>query len=179
MARRARPEWIAEALGRWERPLVRRAAGLLGGDLERARDVVQEAFLRLCRERPERLDGRTGEWLFTVVRNLALDVQRKERSMRATDPGATGARADAAPGPAEVAERGDTLISVARALEALPDEQREVLRLKFQDGLSYAEIAQATELSVANVGWRIHVGLKALRERLGATRLEGATEGTA
>ncbi len=178
MGTHTEPQWIAAALARWERPLVRRTALLLGGDLERARDVVQEAFLRLCRERREKLEGREGEWLFAVTRNLAFDLQRKERPMRAMT-SEVGDRHDDAPDPAESAERGDTLSSVARALAELPAEQREALRMKFQDGLSYAEIAGATEQSVANVGWRIHVGLKALREKLGGARLEGATGGSA
>ena len=41
-----------------------------------------------------------------------------------------------------------------------------MIRLKFQHGLSYKQIAEVTQLSVSNVGFLIHTGLKALRERL-------------
>lgn len=48
----------------------------------------------------------------------------------------------------------------------LPDNQREVLRLKFQAGLSYQEISQVTTLSVSNVGYLLHTAIKRLREQL-------------
>ena len=52
------------------------------------------------------------------------------------------------------------------AIEALPGPEREVLQLKFQQGLSYREIAGVTGHSVSNVGFLIHTGLKSLRGRL-------------
>src|SRR3979409_1651602 len=56
------------------------AAGLLGAP-EAARDVVQETFLRLCVQDRAEIESRLAEWLFTVCRNRALDVLRKERRM--------------------------------------------------------------------------------------------------
>ena len=70
-------QWIVSALARYEAPLLRYASRLLG-DVDRARDVVQDTFLKLCREDPTRLDGHLAQWLFTVCRNRALDIQRKE-----------------------------------------------------------------------------------------------------
>ena len=55
---------------------------------------------------------------------------------------------------------------VAEAVALLPDNQQEVIRLRFTDGLSYKEIAEVTKLSVSNVGYLIHMGVKTLRERL-------------
>ena len=49
-------------------------------------------------------------------------------------------------------------------LARLPENQQEVIRLKFQQGLSYKEISSVTGLSVTNVGFLIHTGLKRLRE---------------
>ena len=68
--------WIYEVVERYERPLVRYAARLLG-DVEHARDVVQDTFLQLIRQDHSKLDGRLPEWLFTVCRNRALDVRKK------------------------------------------------------------------------------------------------------
>src|SRR5687767_2374444 len=75
-----RLEWIRRALDRYEGQLTRYAQRITG-DGERARDVVQETFLRLCREPPAAVDGHLAEWLFTVCRNQALDVCRKESRM--------------------------------------------------------------------------------------------------
>ena len=72
--------WIRSAVEAYERPLVRYAARITG-DVERGRDVAQEAFLRLCRADRASIDGHLAEWLFTVCRNRALDVKRKEMRM--------------------------------------------------------------------------------------------------
>jgi RNA polymerase sigma-70 factor (ECF subfamily) len=54
-------------------------------------------------------------------------------------------------------------------MEALPENQREVVRLKFQNGMSYKEIATVTELTVSNVGFLIHTALATLRMRATAS----------
>lgn len=74
-------QWISSTLALYEGPLVRYATRLLG-DVDRARDVVQDTFLRLCREEPARLDGHVAQWLFKVCRNRALDVRKREPSAR-------------------------------------------------------------------------------------------------
>ncbi len=63
-------------------------------------------------------------------------------------------------------ERRETAGRVADRMERLPQNQRTVIRLKFQHGLSYREIAEATGLSVTNVGFLIHRGLKTLRRQM-------------
>src|SRR5215831_10814134 len=77
-----RADWVRSALERFEGPLTRYASSITG-DVERARDVVQDTFIRLCDEEPGRLNGCLAEWLFTVCRHRALDVQRKEQHMTA------------------------------------------------------------------------------------------------
>ena len=158
-------DWVRDAVARFERPLVQYALHILG-DAERARDVVQEAFLRLCDQDRSQVEPHLVEWLYTVCRNLAIDVRRKERPMRLlTEAAADTYEADEEP-PAAAAERDDSYASVLRAMEDLPGNQQEVIRLKFQHGMSYKQISQVTQLSVTNVGFLLHVGLKALRRRL-------------
>ncbi|MEM7308998.1 MAG: sigma-70 family RNA polymerase sigma factor [Planctomycetota bacterium] len=163
----ARSTWIHEALERFEGPLLHYAARLTG-DAERARDVVQETFLRLCARDSGEVEERLAEWLYTVCRNLALDVRKKERPMTTTSDGHVLDGPTDAAEPAALAERRDSVRAVLGALAGLPANQQEVLRLKFQHGLSYKEISGVTELSVSNVGYLMHVGLKALRMRLGS-----------
>ena len=138
------------------------------GELERARDVVQETFLRLCKQRREDVEEHLTEWLFTVCRNLALDVRRKERPMTTLSDEEVQRTASGGPPPSEELERRDTVSHVLHTLGSLPEKQAEVLRLKFQHGLSYKEISRITEDSMGNVGWLIHVGLKSLRAKLGS-----------
>ena len=68
---------------------------------------------------------------------------------------------------AAVAEQQDTTTRVLEFVDRLTQNQREVVRLKFQHGLSYKEIAAVTELSVSNVGYLIHTAIKRLRTELG------------
>ena len=65
-------------------------------------------------------------------------------------------------------ERQESTTKALRYLSRLPENQQEVIRLKFQHGLSYKQISSVTRLSVTNVGFLIHTGLKTLRHRMGA-----------
>lgn len=154
-------------LARYERPLVRYAFSILS-DLEGARDVVQETFIRLTRIEPGERPGEGKHleaWLFTVCRHRAVDYQRKHaRIIPMPLHDHDGISLD--PDPAACAEQRDTANSLLRLLEALPPNQREVIRLKFQHDLSYKEIAAVTELSVTNVGFLLHTGLKKIRALL-------------
>lgn len=158
-------EWVHAALARFEMPLLRYAARLIG-DADAARDVVQETFTRLCGQSPAELDGRLAEWLYTVCRNRALDVRRKERRMTTIAAAALDERWAMTPAPSEAAETHETAAGVLKVLARLPGNQQEVVRLKFQDGLSYKEIAGVTGLSVSNVGFLLHTAIVSLRNEL-------------
>ena len=80
--------WIAQAVDRYEGPLTLYAARVLAGagshygiDVERARDVVQDTFLRLWESDRASVNGHLAQWLYRVCRNCALDVRRKESRM--------------------------------------------------------------------------------------------------
>ena len=68
--------------------------------------------------------------------------------------------------PGAVAEGHETNVAVLRAIETLPENQRETFRLKFQDQLTYKEISEVTGHPVNNVRYLIHTALKAMREQL-------------
>jgi len=159
-------DWINTVVQQYERPLVRYAAQITG-DLERGRDVAQDTFLRLCKQDREQLDGHLVEWLYTVCRNRALDVRRKESRMKSMTAEQTSVQESRDTDQAEVAERQDTTTRVLEFVDRLTENQQEVVRLKFQRGLSYKEIAAVTELSVSNVGYLIHTAIKRLRTELG------------
>ena len=159
-------DWIHSALARYEGMLVRYAAHITG-DLEKAKDVVQDTFMRLCKQKPSQIEDHLAQWLFTVCRNRALDVQRKEnRMVPITETQST--RASSEPGALRLLEQKEAMSQVMLTLEQLPSNQQEVIRLKFQNGMSYREIGQVTQLSVSNVGFLIHTGLKTIRQKLSA-----------
>ena len=159
--------WIERALERHESALVAYAARITG-DVDTARDVVQETYLKLCRARREAVEPQLAEWLFTVCRHAAIDLRRKLGRAEANE-GFEMAEIEES---AEIENRDEG----ARALQLLarlPGSQREVLRLRFEGGLSYKEIARVTGQSIGNVGWLIHMGLKSLRAQLAGDAVEG------
>jgi RNA polymerase sigma factor (sigma-70 family) len=160
MEKASKSQWIEAALRQHESNLIRYATWILS-DAERAREVVQETFLRLCRETPERIDDHLPQWLFTVCRNLAFDVRRKENRMTPlNDAPVADLRAGA------LIEQKEAMSQVLRVLETLPKNQREVVYLKFQCDLSYKEISEITSLSTSNIGFLIHTAIKSIRTQL-------------
>ncbi len=157
--------WVGEAVAQFEGPLTLYASRLLR-NAEAARDVVQETFLKLCSADDASIEGHLAEWLFTVCRNRALDVLRKEHRMSQLREEQVHRCLSPAPGPLDLAERQDLTGRILDLLESLPPNQREVIRLKFQNGFSYQEISRISGHSVSNVGYLIHAGIKTLRGQL-------------
>ncbi len=160
-------EWFSSIVCRYEGPLVRYAAGITG-DVEQARDVVQDAFLRLHNQNGDRPNN-VQAWLYTVTRRRALDIVRKENHMKTLDDGQAAVCECPLPIQPAAMEQQEMENQLLRLLADLPRNQQEVVRLKFQDGLSYREIAEVTGLSGSNVGYLLHVAVKQLRERLAAS----------
>ena len=135
-------------------------------DLDRARDIVQDTFIRLCRQDPDTLGDHLRSWLFTVCRNRCLDVLRKDRRIEPVDDLQWKKMAGSEQSPDERAEQDEQLSRVMKCMDRLPKNQREVILLKFQQGMSYGEIHKVTGLKEGNIGFLIHTGLKRLREWL-------------
>ena len=166
-----REQFVERALAEYESPLVGYAYGFVH-DLERARDIVQDTFIRLCQQDMAKMKDGLKSWLFTVCRNRALDVLRKESRATPLDDDLLKRRAAEAPSPDESLDQNERVASVMRYLDRLSENQRTVILMKFRDGLSYQEICEATGLSNGNVGFLIHPGLKRLRELLPSELLE-------
>src|ERR1043166_8220561 len=153
-------------LQRFERPLLQYATRILG-DSDRARDVVQETFVKLQNENREQIDNAPAKWLFTVCRNGALNICRKEKRMTYLDQELLETRESEQPVPYEKLEAKEASGFLLRILGTLPPRQQEVLQLNFKNDLTYQQISEITELSVSNVGVLIHNALKTLRQRYG------------
>ena len=166
-----RLEWIRSAMDEYQGRLIRFAARITG-DTDTARDVVQDTFLRLCREDPSKTRDHLAPWLFRVCRNRALDVRGKEAPLTPLDDATVATLDGTAEHPMAALETNDVIRRILALLGSLPANQREVLRLRFQEELSYKEISAVTSHSVGNVGFLIHNGLKTLRQRLAPVRTE-------
>jgi RNA polymerase sigma-70 factor (ECF subfamily) len=130
------------------------------GDYQLSLDVLQETFLYFLKKFPGfTLSARLQTFLYPAVKNLSISGQRKIvrlqgdtdvlESLAATETDASSNQA------------GDALAAV---LSALPEEQREVLLLRFVEGFSLNEIAEAMEIPLGTVKSRLHNALTALRK---------------
>jgi RNA polymerase sigma-70 factor (ECF subfamily) len=156
-----RREWVLSILEQYECRLVRYATRLLGEE-DSARDVVQFAFMRLCSESPEELQGREAQWMFTVCRNRAVDLIRRRRRTRSLEEMAAGPGIDKGPDPAVVAERHDLHARLRGLVAELPEAQREAIDL-WTEGFSYREIAEITGNREGQLRVLVHRALKRLR----------------
>ena len=129
-------------------------------DRARAEDVFQEVFMTVLRDRtfdPER--GRFAPWLFTVARNRCRMAERSgSRESRALE---------ALPRPAEASEPSYAEADqVRRAMEALPEGQRQLLLLKQVAELTYREIATVLGVAEGTIKSRLHAATAAFRAQL-------------
>ena len=138
-----------------------------------AEEIVQEAFLAVWRT-PERYDptrGSVRSWLMGTVHHRAVDAVRREQSQRR--------RADQAAAlvPRVIEDAIDDVVSaldlprerrlVQKALEELPDEQRDVIQRMYFDGMSQSQIAERTGLPLGTVKSRTLLAMRRLRTNLG------------
>jgi RNA polymerase sigma-70 factor (ECF subfamily) len=136
------------------------------GNPEDALDVTQEAFLRLHRHWHRRDRSRPlGPWLYSILRNLAIDQIRKRSTWR-EDPIENAPRESAGPGPEALAETGELKAMVWKAINELPPAYREVVILRDLHGLTYAEIAEVLGVPSTTVNSRLHDAREALRRTL-------------
>ena len=159
--------FVRTAVEHYQAPLLRYATRLVN-DPDRARDVVQDTFVRLMAQLPATIDSHLAEWLFTVCRNRAFDINRKEGRMKQFDEGAVERVVAAEPRPGAALEAEETHAAIVRLIDRLPPNQQEVIRLKFQNGISYREISRITSLSMGNVGFLIHTAITTLRHEWAA-----------
>lgn len=134
------------------------------GDRGRAEDATQEAFTSVWRSaaRYDPSKGAGAPWLYTIARNAITDGQRRVRDTVAEIP----ERADEAAGPPDQAESAWVAFRVHRALETLPEHERQVIELAYWSGLSQSEIAEFLNLPLGTVKTRTRAALGRLSDTL-------------
>jgi RNA polymerase sigma-70 factor (ECF subfamily) len=117
-----------------------------------ADDLTSEAFLRAWSSTEPIREPTVKSYLFAIVRNLYLqELRRVSRHVELDEE-----MASPAPGQHEHLEQQTALASVLRALRRLPEVDRAALLMRSQDGMPYAEIAQALRLSVSAAKVKVH-----------------------
>lgn len=151
-----------------ESPLLRYAYTLVKRR-EVAEEVVQEAFMRLHQHWHEVEQPRP--WLYRAVRNISLNHLRKHK------------REDLAENEDEIcdqqapdkqASRMEVMVNVRMLMAEMKEADRELLRLKYEENLSYAHISEKLDIGIGNVGYRLHNILKTLGDSLRQAGIEGS-----
>ena len=146
-----------------EKPLMIYAYQTLN-DRQEAMDMVQEAFTRFFKE--EKTVREPKAWLYRTTRNLCVSYLRKNGRVQTVGEeeqmdffeGSGGGEAN----PARQMERKEARGRVRHALSMLPEDLRELIRMKFDEKMSYKEISEKSGLSVSNVGYKLHSVIKDL-----------------
>ena len=156
-----------------ESPLLRFAYGLTG-QRETAEDLVQDAFLRLHTHWHEVENPRA--WLFRCTRNLALNHLRnnKRNTSLETNPQTSKEWETKTPDPEAALGKLETIGTLQLLIAELPEPDRTLVSLKYLSGLRYEEIAVQTNLTVSNVGYKLHHTLKSLATSLRQLGIETA-----
>lgn len=137
------------------------------GNRDDAMDITQEAFLRLHRHWKRRDSSRPfAPWMYSVVRNLSVDVLRRRGVRKESDLDALAPVPHHSPTPESAAANAELSTRLWREIHNLPDVQREALLLRDWHGLPYKEIAEITGTNVTTVNSRLHDARTRLRERL-------------
>jgi RNA polymerase sigma-70 factor (ECF subfamily) len=152
----------------------RRHAGRVKGFLLRggcapgeAEEALQEVMLSVWRRAASFDPARAGAmtWLFAIARNRRVDMLRRRRPE--PDPDDPHFQPDPDPGAAAARMARDRDAAVRIALGTLSDDQRDVVRLAFYDGLTHAQIAAMTGLALGTVKSRLRLAMQRLRAALG------------
>jgi RNA polymerase sigma-70 factor (ECF subfamily) len=145
-----------------------------------AEDVVQEAFVRLVQSASDfKHEARFTTWMYTITRNLCIDQLRKHalrnhpslddsrsRSGEEGEPTLGEQTPDSRASVERDATGGELKDRITKALETLPDEQREVFLLREISGLPFKEIAEVTGIPENTVKSRMRYALERLQEAL-------------
>jgi RNA polymerase sigma-70 factor (ECF subfamily) len=145
---------------RYERRVYGVAYAILH-DRELARDVAQEAFLRVHRALHTFDPSRSFyTWLYQIVVNLSIDALRKGKRTQAVDLEAAGGVPDRGDLPEVSLQRREMQARVRRILDQLPEDYRVALTLRDLQGFSAPEIAAMAGVTPVTIRWRIHEARK-------------------
>jgi RNA polymerase sigma-70 factor (ECF subfamily) len=147
----------------WALRLAR--ALVLDCDEAEAEEVVQDARLAWWQHPPRDL-GRARAWLGTVLRNLARNRRRAQLGRRRHEQAAP--EAEAVPSPELLMERLDLHRELAEAVARLDEPFRQVVLLRYYEGLTAAAIARRLQVPAGTIRWRLKTGLERLRQALDA-----------
>jgi RNA polymerase sigma-70 factor (ECF subfamily) len=173
--KRQDPELLNQLIEQFQHRLMRYLL-FLTGRRETADDLFQETWMRVL-QRGSQYNGkaRFDTWLFTIARNLVIDLSRKRTMLsldEMSDPTEEERPFEAvsnAPNPLDLFQSSETSAHITAALLHLEPNYREVLVLRFQEEMSLEEISKVTKAPLSTVKSRLYRGMSALRPHIETT----------
>lgn len=154
-------------------PFVMSIARRYCRDESEALDVMQETFVYLLKKLPDlRLTAKLTTFLFPAIKNIALTMKRKQRTVALSSDHDSPDRSDQPLAAPEIGPR-----PIERVVEDLPEGQRDVLLLRFVEDLSLREIAAALDIPVGTVKSRLHQAIQTLKQDPRTAELFDAAQG--
>jgi len=173
--RRRDPQLLDRLIEQYQHRLLRYLV-YLAGNRELAEDLFQETWIRVL-ERGHQYDGghKFVTWLYAVARNLTIDYLRKKRplsldGLMEDEERSPAEPADGRPLPWEVVAQHEQAERISAALVGIPADYREIVVLRFHEGLALEEIATVIGAPVGTVKSRLYRGLNMLMSRLKGTQ---------
>jgi RNA polymerase sigma-70 factor (ECF subfamily) len=165
---------------RYHRMLLGYLYRFVGGDRSLAEDLVQETFLRVLRQQSHTMPQSFKAWLYAIATNLARDHLRSAdcRHMANVTEEAWLALRDPSPDPETAALAAEQERLLVAALGQISAEYRAALLLRYFNGLSLHEIAEALHIPLGTVKSRLSTGLRHLRPIITQKLVGVATHGT-
>ena len=155
-------EFVLAALVEYECRLVRYTTRMFIGNEDRARDVVQHVFLKLCEQSPDDIRDRLGPWLFRVCRNRAIDELRRDSAVEQLESEALNTPDDRQDDPSQLVESADLMSYLQQVIAELPHGQQDVVEL-WSQGLRHDEISEVLGKSTGAVRGTLHRAIKSLK----------------
>ena len=154
-----------------ETPLLRYAFALIGRRAV-AEEIVQEVFLQLHTHWDDVDSPRA--WLFRSVRNRAYNyIRDNQREILKIDDGNVQSPNAEDETPEATLLRMEAIGALRQIVEELDETDRQLVKLKYFEGLKYRDISAQTGLSISNVGYRLHHILKELAGKLRPLGIDG------
>mgnify|MGYP001277807826 CR=1 FL=1 len=156
-----------QALFTWYAPRIKSVMRRQGADEVMAEELSQETLLMVWRKSHLFDPAKAGPstWIFTIARNLRIDRFRKENRPE-LDPNDPALVPEAEQQADAVLETRDREKLVRKCLESLPEDQREVVRLSFIEGLAHPEISERLGIPLGTVKSRLRLSFQKLRPML-------------
>lgn len=146
-------------------------------DASKASEIVQDAFLKLLAEPVQKDITQVTPWLYVICRNQCIDEIRRRKKMKSSDEIDEDLLVDQSDHLDDQIYKNQMNEQLSVALSSLSFKEKEVIRLKFQDGLSYQQISEITGHNLNYVGVLIHESVQKIKGQVLTLNKNGVQNG--